>query len=1611
MSPFYFYRIGTPAIGGLGFKIGFFYFLGTRLGGGFKYFLFSPLPGRGSRLATRSEFLLPPVPQVNDFPCLRAIVAPSSETGAFCITWSDQGVPEEAYCKAISACAGTCGEAGTTSFQTKISQTTENAWNVRMGLLGWTWKVMVLLGCQTKGTRSPECRAKKGIRQEGQGKAHKGRTGHRQGQEEGSFPWIRCYAIVFLIVCTAGGECGRPSDLAEGLFRFGAVQPAIEAPRRFQRTVDGSWQTHGGVRKGQAVSTAKDPEYETKGSAEVRTFEASSTEKEVSNDSIPRTDEETIALRDAKVSKRDRRVGAKHQGDAGTMSQTRSRRDGRDGDPALHGCGRRPGHALGIDEFLNWRCCKNCPTTARKERDGLHGDAVEDTSGSHDDPGSSTMVEQPIWSSNGCCRYEPRITIGCFAGRIEGHQKTKNGSRVRGARDRRLPRQRGRIGRRNGLNPRGGWQQDDATWLVVVCLYDELSDFYRHAPENSNYRPMLYGCSGSLEGLVGLSETWSCHPSERPRTHGLKRIYNDWYARKVESCISSTDEQSPPWHAKSVEGCTSIRHETIYTDTGIFWEYGLTNDSFQRDLPDIEDYLQEYMERMIWILRCMMFINKISMVVITLAQSIVTIGRRLCFLEFDKGKHSALQEMIFQHVRAPFWMCATFIWMVYTTRRRSKSMKIIQKRRYSVGSKTPKTKTNRLQVLIALMVFNSHVVQAVHKADTKQYHDIDISKPPHKDLWQDVDDHRLEWQDTNNKQNMSSTEMQTTPHIQEMRLTEGSVVQGSSLDLSIFELPNTIGEALTHPRRLRLLNSWNDLQMLLIARGQTDEETIHYYSYGLRGNDRGVRTTQLHARQSGDLIGAMQVLWQDEIGERSFQIHIINPQPVDIPFQSVAILVEIFDMSVDVDFMAPILLECISIHKAGPDTDHMLRTDYVPRRSTAEDVYELGRVTRLCPPSGTMQCMIETATDISYEREDRLTMLSGYYVVLQVTPGEWYDFSCDSCFHGIGAFAREAIIMIPDPFDPYIYVRTFATFDGAIRADQRGFLLHRRFFHDVETVWNMVAATWSDRCNEDSLRVIYSPTPPQVADDQEVTLLATDSTQLGHIPIVVTLFDLQGASDSWDDNLGTYVIEVPPDVEAHALTNQLPDDYQYDDCRIWCENNFYGIEDTLPVEPGSHVMIYANQYEGEEEPESSEATEDPVVNDDSDNGCGRYASSWLSHLLGLTLVSGRHTMIPLAILSLHWFHTVHGISLMCGNSSLDSIATQLTMTRLHRLPDDPIPCGQVIRMCPMPQNPIEAWEQRPPRTGIMDYNGLRVMLSEERITILQPALIDTYGLQEHSVGYRRVTVADLQQRTIALAIAAAWNDFAFQFSIVARIVRPQPRPLTQPQPILIMIIQILDPFAQIAENAVPVLVDQITSVDMDDVRQAMTTRVAEYVLTPTHGHDIASLVRMGRSCQPKGLRQCHINWRGNRFDMQTMINPRASEYIILTAGPLGLHFRGADNYFYRARRFALDGQRLMSQILNVEVVDLEVHAISHNNEPLGARVIQLRMGDFIQPQETWRRATELWQDKGAGDTSKLYHVDTQPSFSQQAPEDILHVILVVTPHATDPDIIWTHPCG
>ncbi len=149
-----------------------------------------------------------------------------------------------------------------------------------------------------------------------------------------------------------------------------------------------------------------------------------------------------------------------------------------------------------------------------------------------------------------------------------------------------------------------------------------------------------------------------------------------------------------------------------------------------------------------------------------------------------------------------------------------------------------------------------------------------------------------------------------------------------------------------------------------------------------------------------------------------------------------------------------------------------------------------------------------------------------------------------------------------------------------------------------------------------------------------------------------------------------------------------------------------------------------------------------------------------------------------------------------------------------------------------------------------------------------------------------MAVGDLQQRTLVLAISQAWQDYSFQYDLLIRIVRPQPSPLTSPQPIITVIVQIADPFLHIAPGRVPVLADQRASIDMDDTRQATTIRVAEYLQSPTRAGDVLPLVRLQNSCQPRGLRDCYILWRDGRYGLEDQIAARPGDYIIATARPL-----------------------------------------------------------------------------------------------------------------------------
>ena len=302
-----------------------------------------------------------------------------------------------------------------------------------------------------------------------------------------------------------------------------------------------------------------------------------------------------------------------------------------------------------------------------------------------------------------------------------------------------------------------------------------------------------------------------------------------------------------------------------------------------------------------------------------------------------------------------------------------------------------------------------------------------------------------------------------------------------------------------------------------------------------------------------------------------------------------------------------------------------------------------------------------------------------------------------------------------------------------------------------------------------------------------------------------------------------------------------------------------------------------------------------------------------------------------------------------------------------------------------------------PRAWVFDYDDLRVLLRSADIHWQQPAIVDTYGLLERSLGHKRVTVPDLQLRTLTIAISGAWREFSFRYDLAIHVVQPQPIALTQPQPILTVIVQVLDTFRDTPPTGVPVLIDQFATADVEETRQSRIIRVAEYLPSPTFGTEVLKLVRLYNSCQPRGLRYCSVTIHGVKTDPTDRITARAGTYIVVTTGPLEVNFRGIDQFFYRARRFALEAQRLMTQVFDVPIMEVEIHTISTDNVPLGARVMTLKMSDLVEPLHIWERATLLWRDRGANADSCLTHVDPQPGWLQRPHVDTLHLILTVAP--------------
>ena len=1066
------------------------------------------------------------------------------------------------------------------------------------------------------------------------------------------------------------------------------------------------------------------------------------------------------------------------------------------------------------------------------------------------------------------------------------------------------------------------------------------------------------------QGLVRLT-------SEENRYNGVS---GSPHCQRVHLC--RRDLADFDWRAKNAEGCTSsafsLNRRIAARGYRTHVDVSHSNRTGRERGDDGRDCVAAQAEliRVFWYLLAMQSLGAYYLIAL---QIVVGWLLRLCFLRFDTGYASVGRELSWQIVRGLAWTAFTMIGLNWLKRPASRRLQTVGGRRYSLGVRVRRNPVRCHGILFALLLANAHAIDTIRTIQvpgpSSQFHNSTING----DAVTIPAGCQTAWPHEYDLQR------------RELRYLEGDVVLESAVDSYVYPLPNTIGEAMQNPRRLRLFPDWEDTTRYLIEHGYEVDALNKFETYGIRDHDIGRRSLRTSFTSLGTIIQAIESIWRDEIGARNFQVFLLRPQPLDLPIHSVGLLVEIYTGMVDIDFFAPIMLEVHTYVAGMSDIALVQRTDYLRRSGTATHIYELAAVANLCTPVGNHHCVIELLNGISSSADDVFDIDSGFYVVLQITPPSWRQQGIAELVHGLQSLTSAALALVSDPTDPYIPIGTYAVDRHQRPLGRQYFLLHRRLFDDYSAIWNLAAATWQDYIGTSDMQVTFVRPTPQPEVGSTLQLIVEEVATAEMVPILVTYFLPASAARVSPEELGTFAAQVPTPTSYPDIAGRAYPDTQYELSQfrghVWCEDHYCAFDEWSAAESGAHILIYSEETEGTEYAESSDISDDPLVNPDADiiSAATTFGSKAVQAVtvFGGLWTSGRETAY------------IGAIIFLSGLWSSSPVR--------HRLPDDPIPGGQGINICPLPTSHWEAMQNRLPRAWIFDFDDLRVLLHSANIHWQQPAIVDTYGLLEHSLGHKRVTVQDLQLRTLTIAISGAWRDYSFQYDLAIRVVQPQPIALTQPQPIITVIVQVLDPFRQTPPTGVPVLIDQFVAADLEELRQTRTIRVAEYLPSPSFGTEVLKLVRLYNSCQPRGLRYCHLLLHGARRDPTDRIQARAGDYITVNTGPLEVNFRGTDAFFYRARRFALEAQRLMTQVFDVPIIEVEIHAVDADNNPRGARVVTLQMSDLVEPLNIWERAIHLWRDRGTTDNSRLIHVDPQPGWVQRPHVDVLHLILQIAP--------------
>lgn len=200
-------------------------------------------------------------------------------------------------------------------------------------------------------------------------------------------------------------------------------------------------------------------------------------------------------------------------------------------------------------------------------------------------------------------------------------------------------------------------------------------------------------------------------------------------------------------------------------------------------------------------------------------------------------------------------------------------------------------------------------------------------------------------------------------------------------------------------------------------------------------------------------------------------------------------------------------------------------------------------------------------------------------------------------------FATAAMAKIADPTDPSIFVRTHAVDANNQQQGHRSLVIHRRLFKDPSAIWHLTSGLWREVMQDTStLRLVYSPTPPQLEAEGRLHIIAMQRSLIARVPIIVSYFLPPEPHDEQPVLIGSFASQVATPTNLQTLRGiclpQGQSRMSRTTAHVWCEDRYHSFQETLRPEAGTHIFVFAEREEnpdGSEEGEEEDGTDDGQV--------------------------------------------------------------------------------------------------------------------------------------------------------------------------------------------------------------------------------------------------------------------------------------------------------------------------------------------------------------------------------------------------------------------------------